>query len=305
MWTKRRARAIKLFTFWPANQTGAIYFQTCRCMKGPGFFGSESQTSQPKRRRWAQQRGVYMTTVHVDTTATLCGGRRETSSGSRLRLDPSTSPLSIPWKRQTCAPKAKQRTNEATNLGEKKPNRGTGRKQPGSRNRGARCTDTKPTQLSKHGSGSSPPVGDVVPEIWVCRAGSESRNLGLTLESCGAITSSRPGRESLMPSLAHSCCPDCTFLPPYMKPLCCPLGLPSAELEIENSLFSLTPILILISPSFFLICLVIWQITRAFAVCFRCERVQRHIKSCLRLFKPVIFADLGESLHIGRYADSH
>lgn len=88
MWTKRRARAIKLFTFWPANQTGAIYFQTCRCMKGPGFFGSESQTSQPRRRRWAQQRGVYMTTVHVDTTATLCGGRRETSSGSRLASTP-------------------------------------------------------------------------------------------------------------------------------------------------------------------------------------------------------------------------
>lgn len=38
----------------------------------------------PKHKQWAQQRGVYMTTVHVDTTVTLCSRRRETSSGSRL-----------------------------------------------------------------------------------------------------------------------------------------------------------------------------------------------------------------------------
>lgn len=67
--------------------------------------------------------------------------------------------------------------------------------------------DTKPAQLSKHGSGSSPPGGDVVAEIWVRWAGSGSRNQGLTLESCRAITSSRLGRESLKPSLARSCYP--------------------------------------------------------------------------------------------------
>lgn len=90
---------------------------------------------------------------------------------------------------------------------EKKPNRKRGRKQLGSRNKGVRCTDTKPAQLSKHGGGSSPPVGDVVAKIWVRWAGSESRNPGLMLESCRAITSSRLGRESLMPSLARSCYP--------------------------------------------------------------------------------------------------
>lgn len=90
-------------------------------------------------------------------------------------------------------------------LEEKKPNRRRGRKQPGSRNKGVQYTDTKPAQLSKHGNGSSPPGGDVVAEIWVRRAGSESRNPGLTLESCRAITSSRLGRESLKPSLARSC----------------------------------------------------------------------------------------------------
>lgn len=88
---------------------------------------------------------------------------------------------------------------------EKKPNRKRGRKQLGSRNEGVPYTDTKPAQLSKHGGGSSPPVGDVVAKIWVRWAGSESRNPGLTLESCRANTSSGLGRESLMPSPARSC----------------------------------------------------------------------------------------------------
>lgn len=85
---KCRAQAIKLFTFKPANQTGAICFKTCKCMNRFGFFRSESERSQSKHRQWAQQRGVYMTTVHVDTTVTLCSRRRETSSGSRLTSTP-------------------------------------------------------------------------------------------------------------------------------------------------------------------------------------------------------------------------
>lgn len=43
--------------------------------------------------------------------------------------------------------------------------------------------DTKPKQLSKHGRGSSPPVGDVVAEIWVWRTVSERRAPGWLLES--------------------------------------------------------------------------------------------------------------------------
>lgn len=175
-------------------------------MKRFGFFCSESQQSPSKHWQWAQQRGVYMTTVHVDTTVTLCSRRRETSSGTRLTSAPWPPQPSIPWKRQTCSPKAKQRTNEATNCSKKRnQTEKEGENSQGSRNKGVRYADTKPTQLSKHGSGSSPPVGDVVAEIWVRRAGSGSRNPGLTQESCRAITSSRLGRESLMPSLTRSC----------------------------------------------------------------------------------------------------
>nr|XP_046261483.1 glypican-3 isoform X2 [Scatophagus argus] len=39
---------------------------------------------ESKRKQWAQQKGVYMTTVHVHTTVTLCTRRCETSSGSRF-----------------------------------------------------------------------------------------------------------------------------------------------------------------------------------------------------------------------------
>ena len=60
-------------------------------------------------------------------------------------------------------------------LEEKKPNRKGERKQPGSRNKGVRYTNTKPAQLSKHGRGSSPPVGVVVAEIWVRQARERER----------------------------------------------------------------------------------------------------------------------------------
>lgn len=64
-------------------------------------------------------------------------------------------------------------------LEEKKPNRKGGRKQPGSRNKGVRYTDTKPAQLSKHDRGSSPPVGVVVAEIWVRQAREREQEPGV------------------------------------------------------------------------------------------------------------------------------
>lgn len=67
-----------------------------------------------------------------------------------------------------------------------KPNRRSGRKQTGSGDGGLRYAHTKPTQLRQHGGGSSPPVGDVVAEIWVWHAGSERRAAGLLLDPAGS-----------------------------------------------------------------------------------------------------------------------
>lgn len=129
---------------------------------------------------------------------------------------PPDLPLLIAWKTSDVLSERQTKNKWSYKLlEEKKPNRRR-RKQVGSRNKGVRYADTKPLQLSKH-----PPVGDVMAEIWARWAGNESRNPGLTRESCRAFTSSRLGRESLMPSVACSCLPDCTVLLWYTKSLYC------------------------------------------------------------------------------------
>lgn len=82
---------------------------------------------------------------------------------------------------------------------ERKPNRRTRRKQkPGGRAAGG--ASTKSRQLSKQRFFCR----GYCARDWAGWADGGSRNLGLRLESCRAVASSRPGRESLLPSLAHS-----------------------------------------------------------------------------------------------------
>ena len=135
------AQAIKLFMFKPATQIGAICFKTGKCLKRSGFFCSESELPQSKHGQWAQQRGVYMTTVHVDTTVTLWCRRCETSSGSRLTSTSWPPCCQSHERRQTCPLKAKQRTNEATNCWKKRNQ--TGKKGENRQGAGTRGFDTQ------------------------------------------------------------------------------------------------------------------------------------------------------------------
>lgn len=143
-----------------------------------------------------------MTTVHADTTVTLFSRRRETSSGSCLTLTPWPPCCQSLGNTRRALRKPNKIQMKLQTVGRKETKQKKREKIAREQEQGGLIHDTKPVQLSKHGSGSSPPVGDIVAKIWV-----ESRNPGLTLESCRAITSSRLNRESVMPSLARSCYP--------------------------------------------------------------------------------------------------
>lgn len=160
--------------FVPANQ-----------INRSGLFCSESERSQSKAERWF----TWLLCMLTPTWHYVAGDMRL----PQVAASPPPRDLpSILWKNVRCTLWKTNREQKKGHkqLEEKKPNRRRGRKHPGSRNKRVRYTDTKPAQLSKHSSGSSPPVWDVVAEIWVCRAGSESRNPGFTQESCRAIASS-------------------------------------------------------------------------------------------------------------------
>lgn len=86
---------------------------------------------------------------------------------------------------------------------ERKPNRRTRRKQePGGRRRKHKADAAEQTAVLLPGM--------LCQRLRAGRADGGSRNPGLRLESCWAVASSHPGRESLLPSLnrslAHACC---------------------------------------------------------------------------------------------------
>lgn len=138
-----------------------------------------------------------MATAQDNTVMTVYNGRCETSScnlTSTLDL-PALSPseAAVVFSKRQIKEEMKLQTDGRKETKQKKREK-TDREQRW----GLRYADTKPTQLRKHGSGSSPPVGDVVAEIWVWHAVSECRAPGLLLESCRVISSNWLGRESVV-----------------------------------------------------------------------------------------------------------
>jgi len=132
-------------------------------------------------------------------------GRCETSAGSRL-----TSTSWPPWrqsheKRQAYAAKAKQRTETATNCREKRNQ--TEEVGENSSGAGTRGFDT-PIQSQRSWANMAVGVVLLSGMLWQrfgfvgqgARAGTQGSQ-----KSCRAITSSRLGRESLMPSHTHCC----------------------------------------------------------------------------------------------------
>lgn len=80
---------------------------------------------------------------------------------------------------------------------ERKPNRRMRRKQePGGRRREHKAEAAEQTAVLLPGM--------LCQRLRAGRADGGSRNPGLRLESCRAVASSRPGRESLLPSLART-----------------------------------------------------------------------------------------------------
>lgn len=163
-------------------------------MSGFGFLCravGEISVHTHRRRPRAQQRGVYTTTVHVDTTVTLCSPRRETSSGSRRCTSAPVTSTNPPFGKRQDARflKTNKEQMKLQTAGEKRnqTERREGENSQGAGTRGLRRADTKPAQLSKHGAGSSPPVGDVVAEMWGWPSREREQEPGLAQESCGGL----------------------------------------------------------------------------------------------------------------------
>lgn len=144
-----------------------------------------SGRSQSKLGRTGQ-RSVYMATAQDSAVMTVSSGRCETSScdlASALDLPaPDPSEAAAVFSKRQIKAEMKLQTDGRKETKQKKRE-----KTDGERRWGLQYADTKPRQLRKHGSGSSPPVGDVVAEIWVWHPVSECRVPGLLLQSCRVI----------------------------------------------------------------------------------------------------------------------